>query len=78
MPVLGNDIHALEKKLQVLADCLHEAGHLPDRSRKKLAAHLTVSYETLKSAWAAGRVSAELESKICKAGGIRRRRKSME
>lgn len=70
MPNLGKEIHALEYKLRILADCLHEAGKLDDRSRKKLAARIGVNYETLKSAWGSGRVSPDLEKKICEAGNF--------
>jgi hypothetical protein len=70
MAAKGKEIHALEKKIWVIADTLCELGRMQSASRRSFAKIASIDYDALKTAWATSRLSAELERKIADAAGF--------
>jgi hypothetical protein len=66
----GKEIHALEKKIWVIAETFCELGRMQRASRKQFAIGAGIDYDALKTAWAAGRISVELERKIADSAGF--------
>ncbi|MDC9822948.1 hypothetical protein PRN20_04325 [Devosia sp. ZB163] len=67
---LAEYIHALERKLSVLAELLFEAGRIEKPTRPALAKLASVSYDTLKTAWSAGALTPELQRRLGSVGGF--------
>jgi hypothetical protein len=70
MATKGREVHALEKKIRVMAETLQELGEVPFGSRRDFAAKVGIDYQTLKTAWRSGRLSAALEQKLADAAGF--------
>lgn len=70
MATRGIEVHALERKVRVIAETLHEVGRIPNPSRRDFATYAKVSYDRLKAAWSSGRLSPELQEKISAAAGF--------
>jgi hypothetical protein len=70
MATKGTEVHALEHKVRVIAETLHEVGRIPNPSRRDFAVHANINYDRLKAAWSSGRLSPDLQGKISAAAGF--------
>lgn len=61
------EVHALSKKLDIMAEVLHEKGMIQRRSLQELASFVSINYQTLKSSRKRGSLSATNEKKLAQA-----------
>jgi hypothetical protein len=70
MATKGEEVHALEKKVRIMAETLCEIGRIRSVSRCDFAETSDIDYDTLKAAWRSGRLSTALQSKLAEAAGF--------
>lgn len=70
MATKGKEVHALEKKIRIMAETLCEVGKINSVSRRNFANFAGIDYDTLKAAWASGRLSTELNERLADAAGF--------
>lgn len=70
MATRGTQFHALEPKLWIIAETICELGETRRGSRRELARFAGINYDRLKAAWRLGRLSADLQEKLARAGGF--------
>jgi hypothetical protein len=70
MATKGEEVHALEKKIRIMAETFRDLGRIRSTSRREFAAVADIDYDTLKTAWASGRLSTEMQTKLVEAAGF--------
>jgi len=70
MATKGKEVHALEKKVRIMAETLCELGKINSVSRAHFARAVGIDYQVLKTAWRSGRLSAQLNEKLAASAGF--------
>jgi hypothetical protein len=70
MATKGKEVHALEKKVRIMAETLCELGKINSVSRAHFARAVGIDYQVLKTAWRNGRLSADLNEKLAVSAGF--------